>query len=169
MADKHRGRRKRRFNLKGVRTRATLALGTLASFDLLVGSLLGSSDNEYRLVSLKATWALDDLTANEGPILVGVAHGDYTAGEIEEAIEASASINKADKIAEEQANRLVRIVGVLTSQVTILNDGRPVKTKLNWAIPEGIAVDFWAYNESTGTLTTGASINVAGMTWIRYS
>jgi len=162
-------RRRRRFNLKGVRTRATLSLGTLGSFALVVGSLLGVSDNEYRLVSVKLNWNLETLTAGDGPILVGLAHGDYTAAEIEACIEASGSINKADKVAEEVANRLVRIVGVLHAPDSSLNDGRPMKTKLNWAIPEGVALDFWAYNENTSALNTGASVNVAGMTWIRYT
>jgi len=156
--------------MKGVRTRATLNLSTLASFDLLSGTLLSVSDNEYRLASVNATWAINGLTVTEGPILVGIAHGDYTDAEIEEAIEASASILKADKIAAEQANRLVRIVGVLglTGNAEI-GDGMVIKTKLNWAIPEGVVLKFFAYNQNASPLSTGAVVNVAGMTWIKYT
>ncbi len=161
--------RSRKFNLKGVRTRSTLNLSTLASFDLLSGTLLSAGDNEYRLISTHLVWSLDGLTAEEGPILVGIAHGDYTDAEIEEAIEASLSINKADKIAAEQANRLVRIVGVLSDEITVLNDGKPVKTKLNWGMPEGVTMKFFGYNEGGELLTTGASINCAGTSWIRYT
>ncbi len=108
------------------------------------------------------------MTAGDGPITVGYAFGDYTITEIKEALESASSINAGNKIAQEQANRWVRVVGTLggTGNST-LNDGQPVTTKLNWAVQIGSAINVFAYNESAGAQTTGAVLDVVGDLWVK--
>ncbi len=165
-------RRRGRFNLRRVRVSTELALLTLASDTALVGSLTGAAGGAYRVISSVMTWAITKGAAGEGPITVGYAHSDYTVAEIKECLEAFASIDQGDKIAQERANRLIRVVGTISlgaGNMSVLNDGRTVKTKLNWLINIGDSVNQFAFNESTGALTTGAVTNVQGNLWIQDS
>jgi len=163
-------RKRRRFSLRRVRITPERALATLASDTAIVNSLTVVAPSAYRAVSIKATWNLVGLTANEGPITVGYAHDDYTVAEIKEALEAAASIDPGNKIAQEQANRLIRIVGTFASGAAgLLNDGKPISTRLNWLIGVGHAVNMFAYNEFPSALTTGAVVHCVGDMWVKDS
>ncbi len=158
--------RRRRFTLRKVKISPNLSLSTLASVTVLTTSLIGTSDTAYRLMSLDTTWSLQGFTAGEGPIIVGVAFGDYTVTEIKENIEAAASINLGNKIAQEQANRLIRQIASFASTEEA-NNALKVRTKLNWAVPIGSAVSLFAYNDGAATLTTGSRVSVAGNMWVK--
>ncbi len=121
-------------------------------------------------MSVKATWSIVGLTLVEGPITVGYAHDDYSVAEIKECLEAAASIDPGDKIAQEQANRLVRIVGTINANGSPeLNDGKPITTKLNWLIGVGHAINMFAYNEFPSALSTGAVLHCQGDLWVKDS
>ncbi len=166
-------RSRRRWNPNNFVNRAvsSLALSTLAASDLISGALTNVSDNEYRAISLKMTWAIRGLTAGEGPITVGVAHGDYTAAEIEEWFESTTTMTRADQIGRERGNRKCRQIGTFPglSSNESLNDGKPLHTRLNWAIPDGIALNMWAFNSGSGTLTTGAVVTPTGQLFGRWT
>ncbi len=166
-------RRRRRWtqDMQLVAIQGTMGLSTLGSLAAIAAAATNTSDNEFRAISVKATWSLRDLTAGEGPISVGLSHGDYTAAEIEEFIEAEGAMTRLDKIAQEQANRLIRRVGTFSglAEAETLNDGRPIRTKLNWAIADGGTVDFWAYNHSGAVLTTGAVVEILGRLFLRWT
>ncbi len=157
---------RRRFNLRRVRLTPEIALLTLATDTALAATMVGTAISSYRCVSVKGTWTLSALTADEGPITVGIAHGDYSVTEIKECIEAGAGIDPGDKTSQERANRLIRIIGTLTGSNASLNDGRPVKTRLNWFIPVGQHINIFAFNESVSTLTTGANVKFTGNAWV---
>ncbi len=162
------GKGRRRYSLRRVRTTGGITLGTLANVTVVTSAILGAADGAYRLMSLSQSWALKNLTVGEGPVTVGYAHGDYTVTEIKEAIEAGASISIGNKIANEQANRLVRIIGSFSGEAEeVLNDGKPMKIRLNWAIPIGTTVNIFAYNDSGAALTTGGIIEVTGPVWVK--
>ncbi len=160
---------KRRFQLRAVRATPSLALVTLASATALTGPLYAAADGAYRIMSFRGAFALRGHTAGEGPIHIGFAHGDYTVTEIKEFIESGASISVGDKIANEQANRLVRIVGTFDGLNTeeVLNDGKPIKTRLNWAIPIGKTMNFFVYNDSGAAQTTGSIVDITGTGWVK--
>ncbi len=170
LAAKRTGSGRRRFNLRRIRVTDEQALGTLATDTALSGALHGANTVAFRVVSAKLTWALTNLTAGEGPITVGYAHSDYTVTEIKECMEAQASADIGNKVAQEQANRLIRIVGVFSGANTVLNDGRPIKTKLNWVIGSSATLNAFIYNEDTAAnLTTGAFLNTQGDLWVKDS
>ncbi len=154
------------------RVKATVAAGALATLDVAVGTAVVASDTDYLLMSadISYTWQnyIDSAAALEGPIMVGIAAGDYTATEIEECLEASASIQLDDRIAQEQSNRLVRTVGMLSVEQPTLNEGMPVKTKLNWRVPVGSQPQFFIYNQGAQTLTTGSALNANGHFNIKF-
>ncbi len=149
---------------------ANTPLITLADATVLTGALTNASDNEYRALSVRGTWAMRAVTAGEGPIMVGVAHADYTVTEIKECIEAEAAMSRGDKIAREQADRLVRRIGTFANESTdeVLNDGKPITTRLNWVIADGSQINLWAYNQSGATLTTGAVVSINGKIRLRW-
>ncbi len=139
----------------------TTAGGTVAADDVTTQVLTEVFTEERRVLSIESTYALKGLAAGDGPLEYGVAHSDYSAAEIEEALEAVGAWDEGDKVAQEQAKRLVRRIGVFTEEETALNDGRPVKTRLNWRIATGDTLSFWIRNRGI-QLTTGSEITGQG-------
>ncbi len=138
-----------------------LNLSTLAS-KTLVSVIFDNVVNERTLVSsIVATWAMQEFTSasGDGPIMVGVAHSDYSDTEMEEYLESTGSWNEGDQIAQEQGRRKVRRIGIFetpqgaTDAVT-LNDGKAIKTKLNWILLQGQSLRLWGYNLGTSPLAS---------------
>ncbi len=163
----------RGFNLRRVRISSTVALAALAPADVVAGAIGGTADMPLRIVSTRLTFSWIDKAAIDGAAEFGLAHGDYTAAEIEECLEATTSMAMGDKIARERANRLVRVLGTITgNQVTAggeapANNGNPIKTKLNWLIPSGENISAWIKNSSGVVYTTGSSLSVLGDFWVK--
>ncbi len=137
----------------------TILGGTTAADDVTALNLTEVFTEERRILSIEASWALQGETAGDGPWSVGMAHSDYSAAEIEECLEAVGSWDEGDKVAQEQAKRLVRQVGILTEEETALNEGQPIKTRLNWRVATGDSLKFWLRNRGI-QLTTGSEITV---------
>ncbi len=162
----------RNYRLRRVRVSPSLALATLAANTALTAGMSAAAQSTYRCISITATWSeVAQIAQTGGPFTVGYAHSDYSVAEIKEAIESASAIDQGDKIAQERANRLVRIVGVLDAGnegVSTLNDGRPIKTRLNWLIAIGDIVNMFAYNDGT-VAVTGAVVKVTGDMWVKDS
>ncbi len=169
LAAKRTPSRKRSFNLRAVRTTASVTVGNLVTITAVTAAVFGNADGAYRIMSMKATWSMTNNTAGDGTLICGYAHGDYTVAEIKEFIESGASISIGNKIAGEQAGRLIRIVGAFPGQDVeeVLNDGRPIKTRLNWAIPIGTNFNAFVYNDDGAQRTTGGGVRVNGTGWVR--
>ncbi len=159
-------------NMQNVNTFSFLALGSLLSVTLVKADLLPSGDNEFRLLSIKGLWALRDLAPTEGPIMIGVSHSDYSITEIEEFLENETQLTRGDLVAtREIAKRLIRRVGIFagSSSEETLNDGKPLKVRLNWPMSEGSTLAFWAYNMSGSQLSTGAEAVFTGQLTIVWT
>ncbi len=164
--------RKGRFNLRKVTVNTELAAGALATKDVVEGAMTFAPSNPYRCISIDLSWSWEDVQAAiDDGCDFGVAHSDYTAAEIEEALEAVGSIDIGDKLAQEKANRLVRSIGTIEKNATGLsgsfNDGKKLKTRLNWAMGISDVVNIWIRNASGTVWTTGSSLSVAGEMWIK--
>ncbi len=155
-------------NIRKIPIQSTITLGALASKDVISGAIFNNSDTLFRMLNYEVTWTWDSVTAGDGPLTVGIAAGDYSAVEIEECLEAIGNIQLGDRIAQEQANRLVRVVGNIQPEILTLNDGMPVKTKLNWKVPIGDAQQVFAYNQGGSAFTTGSALLVFGHAWIKF-
>ncbi len=148
-----------------------LQLGTLSA-RTAVSVLFDESVIERTLVSsLVATYSIDAFTqgTDDGPIMVGVAHSDYTSSEIEEWIENTGSWNEGDLVQmREVGKRLIRKVGIFRNPDAatgseVLNFGRPIKTRLKWLLTTGQTLRLWAYNLGNGNLaTTDPNIHCEG-------
>ncbi len=116
-----------------------------------------------RISSLEAIWSMTAYTpgTGDGPILVGLAHPDYTSAEIEEFLELTDSWDEGNLIEREVADRRIRRIGVFRSgrtgtetDIVVLNDGKAIKTKLNWMLQQGTTMRWWAYNMGSSALAT---------------
>ncbi len=159
---KHKGRKRGRY-LRG-RIDEGLSLGTLASKTLVSDTWDGSVTERTLVSSIVSTWMIDNLASGQGPLLFGVAHSDYSDAEIEAVIENAGSWDEGNKVDQEIAKRLVRTIGTMISDLpsspgdTTVNDGKPIKTKLNWILTEGDTLKMWVYNMSTVALSTAVPI-----------
>ncbi len=164
------GRRKFRRYLRGS-IDFQLALGTLAT-KVVIGGTVGDTVSEKAWCSsIVCSHSMADFTAaaDKGPVVVGVAHGDYSDAEVEEWIETIDSWEEADMIGQEIGRRKIRRigtfrvpVGAVPGDIQILNDGRNIRTKCGWMLTTGQTLRFWAYNLGDASLTTGAEYNVQG-------
>ncbi len=141
-----------------------LALGTLAAGALVSDAWDEAAEERTLVSSIVASWTLDNLTGGQGPLLFGVAHGAYTDAQIEEVIENAGSWSPGDLISQEIAKRKVRVIGTFTPEEAAavvdieFNDGKPVKTKLNWVLQSDARIRMWVYNISGGALSGTAPI-----------
>ncbi len=158
-----------------VRVNAVVACGALDQGKVAIGDLTNAAVDPYRLMSIKASysWLNSGGTIDDG-FDFGVSHGDYTATEIEECLEAQTAIDRGNKIALEQSNRLVRMIGSIESvaaaqQGRVFASGRQVKTKLNWYMATGDKLKGWIRNNSGIIWTTGSTLGAAGSIWLKDS
>ncbi len=167
---KKRGRRKFGRYLRG-NVDEELALTALASKDV-VGAVFDEVVNERTYVSsIKASWSMANFTpiANAGPIVFGVSHSDYTDAEIEEWIESTGQWNEGDLVASREiGKRLIRKIGAFQTQpggaaadTIVINDGRPITTKLGWILLQGQTLRLWAFNSGSAAVATTVPTVVA--------
>ncbi len=140
-----------------------LQLGTLAAKVVIGSNIVDSLAEEAWMSSVKLIWSMNKWTsgADDGPILVGVAHSDYTDAEIEAFIENAQSWDTDNKVQQEVARRKIRIVGQFRSQGGdtgdtnyVLNDGKFIRTKCNWMLGTAQTLKVWAYNAGGSPLAT---------------
>ncbi len=158
-----RGRGKRRAMGRYIRgsVAESMVLGTLAA-KTAVGQVFGDTVTERTLISsIVARYSMTAFTKStgDGPILVGVAHSDYAVSEIEAWIETTGSWKEADLVQREVGARKIRMIGIFENPIdeaatSVLNDGKMIKTKLNWILTQGQSLDLWAYNQGTSALAT---------------
>ncbi len=157
-----RGRNMKMF--QKLRVSTFLSVGAIGNGIVEQAALTAVLQNEYRVTSVDVVWAMRDHTAAEGPITVGFSHPDYTDTEVLECLTASV-LSPSHKVQQEQESRLVRVVGTFPGILAeeSLNDGKPIKTKLNWLVADGdVACNIFALNSSGATLTDGSDIVVTG-------
>lgn len=160
---------RRRSGVRPANVSATLALGTLANITSIKQDFPDTVDKPTFSVSADLVWGLTNPTSAEGNIIVGLAHGDYTQAEIDEYIENQGAWGTSSLQEQEVARRKIRVVGTFPSnngQDIVLNDGKPIRTRLRFSLDAGQTLSFWAYNRSGAALTTGSSVIVNGTVWL---
>nr|AGA18256.1 hypothetical protein [uncultured marine virus] len=144
-----------------------LDIGALATRTLVSGTMSSVVTEKTLISSIVSTYALSNWTPapDDGPLTVGIAHSDYTDAEIEEVLENTGGWSQGNLVAQEVAKRKVRIIGTIDSHdgdVQVLNDGKPIKSKLNWLLETGQTLKFWVYNSGPSALTDGADLTMVG-------
>ncbi len=164
------GRRKYRRYLRG-NIDFTMALGTFGAATVISATVIDTVIEKAWCSSVKCSYALSGYTAavGDGPLVVGVAHGDYTSTEIEEWVQSIDSWEETDQIGQEIGRRKIRRIGQFEIPPTTtpedsvsLNDGKMITTKCKYVLSTGQTVRFWVFNTGTSALTTGAIVSVQG-------
>ncbi len=142
---------------------ASLALSTLNDNIVLKTLPIPAITEDLRVLSMDCTWTLRDLTAGEGPLEVGYADDNYSVTEIAENLIAQPS-GPGDRIQVERSERRVRRIGKFTGQnaAETLNDGKPIKTRLNWLVTDDSTLACWIQNQSDANMMTGAILDISG-------
>lgn len=158
------------------RVNESLAIGTLASNTILTGVLFTNGTDRKYIISADLTWTWSEVTAGDGPLDVGLAHGDYSAAEILQWF-ASASFDQSNKIAAEQNRRLIRQAGTISADkegvgsgailAGQLADGSLKRIKLNMVLEGAQAVNVWVRNVDASAFQTGSLLRVTGKVWYR--
>ncbi len=127
-----------------------VAITSLASKDVVGAAPDETVAQRTRCTSIVVGCALNDYTvvAGAGPIVVGIAHSDYTDAEVEEYLETTGQWDEGDLVAQEHAKRKVRILGEFSGAevAEVLWNGAKRKFKLNWILNSGDGLRLWAYN-----------------------
>ncbi len=148
-----------------------ITLTTLASELVLSAGAITFGEDIF-ILSVDATWAIRDMDGGQGPIIVGLSHGDLSDVEIQEALEAELS-DPDDIIAKERARRPVRTAGSIASPQTdvfegTLAHGEVVRTRCKFSIGDGHTLDVWARNRSGAALSGGMVVAVDGLLYGRW-
>ncbi len=149
--------------LVAIRVQNQVALTTLAD-STVISVTLATLTAKFYAISAKLMWSIRGKTANEGPLMLGLSHGDLSVTEIKEALEADLAIPD-DIIARERTRRPIRDVGYFMGNDQAqehLNNGLQVKTPLRFALSDNKTIVGFIYNQSGGALTTGSIVEVTG-------
>ncbi len=161
---RHRRRQRRPTNtsFQALPVNGVLSLGTLANATALAGALTVITD-DFWFQSGDLSWTLDGMTAGEGPIYVGLSNGDLSVSEIKESINAIPT-SRSDIINRERARRPIRRVGQFSVVDTgeKLFDGRTERQTIKMYVAEATQLNFFAFNQSGASLTTGGVLSVYG-------
>ncbi len=158
--------RRGKFTLRRVNIVGAISPGALGASAVAISALTNNVTNEIIVTSLDAAWAWIDRAAIDDGCQFGVSHSDYSAAEITECLTAANSIDLGDKIAQEQANRLVREIGIFAAD-GIFNNGERKRVKLNWRLNEGDNLTGWVRNSSGTVYTTGSGVSANGRIWVK--
>jgi len=168
---KRKPRKRFRKYIRGAIDKA-FALGTLAGNTLVSATFDGVVNERTFISSVKALYAMDEFTSatDDGPIIIGLAHSDYTDAEIEAWVEntTAGSWDEGNLVAQEIGRRKIRRVGVFEDAIggtgsLVLNEGRMITTKCGWILLQGQTVRVWAYNAGSSALATSdPTVHVQG-------
>ncbi len=170
MARKRRAaRRKFRRYIRGV-VNVEDTLGTLGSKALNLEIFPDSVTERCWLSSIDAAWTLSNFTkvADAGPLLIGVAHSDYSNTEIEAFLESVGTWDQGDLVqSREIGKRFIRQIGIFETPNAVtdsvrLNDGKKIHTKCGWYLNTGQTLNLFTYNLGGVSLSGASAPNVAG-------
>ncbi len=151
---------------KGVIFRQSLsqALGTL---DNAAGILIGTKPailERFRIIKSEAWSTINALTSGEGVgIILGLADGDFSISEIEQAIETNGPLGPNDLPNAAQAERFIMFVGMTDGEVGTTQvfenekGGHSMENTVRWTFARTKSWNWFAYNLGD-QLTTGSTL-----------
>ncbi len=145
-----------------------VALGTLAARNALaIESALTGLTATFLVKRVRYFLALEGLTSDEGPLIIGCANGDATSAELTTAMNVTNTAGPADttqSLTQDQAWIILRE----TLEALDTHDGVGVRadTTGKWhtmpgrgiPMPEGQGIQCFIFNADSSALTTGALV-----------
>jgi len=142
-------------------------LGTIAgAAALLIGTKLATTE-DFRILKSEVFAAITGATAGElVGLLIGIADGDLTTTEIEEAIELNGPLDRHATIESERSMRFVKLFGAVVresagSELVFVAEGGAamMEVKPRWTFGLGKSWNWFVYNLAAAP-TTGASVQL---------
>ncbi len=168
---KHRGKKK---NWQTIEIDFVLDIGSagIAIAGIDANGIITGPDDNFIATSLEATYTLNVEQSAQptavSNLVFGLSKSDYSITEIKEWVENTVGFARANLIAQEISRRVIKHVGVFQPRMVAaaeaveakINDGMPVKTRLNWRILAGQTITFWIYNGGELAVPTAANQKV---------
>ncbi len=150
-----------------IRENTAEAIGTLANQNVKRNTDL-VIEEDFRLLKSEVTAIITGATTGQSTgLLFGIADGELTDTEVEEVLVLDGPVDRNDNLANERANRFVKIIGQFvrgatteTLQAVGIQGGPIMEVKPRWTFsnPEGWV--WFVFNNSQGSFTTGATLAV---------
>ncbi len=146
-----------------------VSLGALAANAAISADFTADADEPLYMIDAKLSAGLRTHTVGEGPILVGIAHGSYSASDIEEWIESTSDLGTLSLKQQEITKRSIVFLGAVSGALVdeALNGGVPIHVKLGFPLADGEGLVIWAYNRDAAALTTGSVVSSSGLVRFR--
>ncbi len=149
-----------------IRESRNQALGALAnSAGILIGTPTATLER-YRMIKLELNASITSLTSGEGSGLkIGIADGDLTLAEIEEALETNGPLGPNDTVQAAIAERMIILLGTIdfeTGTVGVFENeqgGHQMDKTIRWTFARTKGWNFFVYNMG-GALTTGPNVRI---------
>ncbi len=169
---KHTKRVKR--NWQTIEIDVVIDIGTpgIPAKSLIAALISETADNKFIATSLEATYQLTVEQAAEpnsiAAVSFGVAKSDYSAAEVETWVENSSGFKRENLISQEISKRMIKQIGMFSPRavtaaqqvVATINEGMPIKTRLNWRILANTTLLFWVYNGGPTAIVVAANQKV---------
>lgn len=136
---------------------ASLASGTAVKLTTTGPSTL---TEDFRLIKVELSAAVQNLTDNDGPVMIGLADNELTIAEIAECLQADVT-DRNDRLEDEKATRPVWILSTYIHGSEIANNGLPIEKTIRWTFSNTEGFCLFAYNASNSTNTTGDVVHHA--------
>lgn len=161
-----------------IRESRSQALATLnADIAIFIGTKVAIT-NDFRMLKAELNITIQGLTAGEGTgLILGLADGDLSTSEIESAILAAGPKDTNDVVTANVAMRPVWFVSLFdensdATQGTFRGrDGEaPIMHKARWTFSETKSWNWFIFNRSASSLTTGAIVRMTNKVygvWVR--
>ncbi len=113
----------------------------------------------FRVLRTEWFFRMKGLSANEGPVLVGLAH-DLTAAEIQECLGADPQRSNDPTLSPRTMRPVWPMALFENDSVGNQNMLQQGVTTIGWSIPEGTNLVWWQMNRDTDALQTGGTLNI---------
>ncbi len=152
-----------------IREDVTITVGALAAKAGILqtgGGIAGAMEEDFRLIKSSFCVTKGNHTNDEGALLLGLADGELTLVEIEEAIELNGPVNRSDHTPRENAERPVWLLGSLHGSTDIVNAGVgltfvPAHEHISrWTFSDPDGWRWFVYNEGPASLTSGTIVSL---------
>ncbi len=139
-----------------------VTLGTLANNAYIKQAGAIAISEDFRLIKVELAAEMVGGTGGESPLHVYLTNDELTVAEVAEAITVAGPVDRNDRVAQEQAERAVFLLGSfrVTSNNAHIHGPKAqqaiIEKTIRWTFsnPEGWSIG--VFNQSGGTLTTGA-------------
>ncbi len=161
-------RKRRRSGYQAISFTGGFSLSTLVD-DVVLSTGILTFGEDFYCFSADLNFGLDENDELEGPITVGLAHGDLSVVEVAEADDASLT-DPDDIIQRERARRPVRRVGKFSGATARenLNHGVNIRRKIGFSVGDGHSMIAWARNRSGVNLTGSMRLTFDGVLYGRW-